>query len=141
MPLHYRVALWAAAHVVPSMSVSGKGLKIWPSDNIEILRANYRDPLFQKQTRSDAVWGLVNLMDEARHAPEKLTNSPPILLVYGAKDQVIPAAPTKAVIAVLGARAEVHEYPNGYHMLLRDLGREAPLKDIVSWTQRLEAQK
>jgi alpha-beta hydrolase superfamily lysophospholipase len=138
MPLLYRIALWTAAHFLPSMTVSGKGLKIWPSDNIEMLRAISRDPLFQKKTRSDAVWGLVNLMDSARHAPEKLTNPPPILIVYGAKDQIIPAKPTKAVIAALGNRAEVHEYPNGYHMLLRDLSREAPLKDIVSWVEKLE---
>lgn len=138
MPLLYRVALWTASHLFPSMTVSGKGLKIWPSDNIEMLRAISRDPLFQKQTRSDAVWGLVNLMDAARHAPEKLSNPPPILLVYGAKDQIIPAKPTKAVIAALGNRAEVHEYPNGYHMLLRDLGREAPLKDIVGWVGKIE---
>jgi alpha-beta hydrolase superfamily lysophospholipase len=123
------------------MTVSGKGLKIWPSDNIEMLRAISRDPLFQKQTRSDAVWGLVNLMDAARHAPEKLSNPPPILLVYGAKDQIIPAKPTKAVIAALGNRAEVHEYPNGYHMLLRDLGREPPLKDIVGWVGKIEKTK
>jgi alpha-beta hydrolase superfamily lysophospholipase len=138
MPVLYRVALWCAAHVVPSMTVSGKGLKIWPSDNIEMLRAISRDPLFQKKTRSDAVWGLVNLMDDARHAPEKLGDTPPILLLYGAKDQIIPAKPTKAVIAALGNRAEVHEYPNGYHMLLRDLSREAPLKDIVSWIGKLK---
>jgi alpha-beta hydrolase superfamily lysophospholipase len=106
-----------------------------------MLRAISRDPLFQKQTRSDAVWGLVNLMDAARHAPEKLSNPPPILLVYGAKDQIIPAKPTKAVIAALGDRAEVHEYPNGYHMLLRDLGREAPLKDIVGWVGKIEKTK
>ncbi len=140
MPLLYRAALWTAAHVVPSMTVSGKGLKIWPSDNIEMLRAIARDPLFQKETRSDAVWGLVNLMDEARRAPEKISNAPPILILYGAKDQIIPTGPTKAVIAELGAKAEAHEYPNGYHMLLRDLGREAPLRDIVSWVDRLAAK-
>lgn len=141
MPFYYRIALWTAAHFLPSMTVSGKGLKIWPSDNIEMLRAISRDPLFQKKTRSDAVWGLVNLMDDARHAPEKLSNPPPILIVYGAKDQIIPAKPTKAVIAALGNRAEVHEYPNGYHMLLRDLSREAPLKAIVDWVGNLEKNK
>jgi alpha-beta hydrolase superfamily lysophospholipase len=140
MPLLYRIALWTAAHFLPSMTVTGKGLKIWPSDNIEMLRAISRDPLFQKETRSDAVWGLVNLMDRARKAPEKITAAPPILFLYGAKDQIIPAAPTKAVIAELGDRAEVHEYPNGYHMLLRDLGREAPLKDIVGWVDKLAAK-
>jgi acylglycerol lipase len=141
MPLLYRVALWAAAHVAPSMTVSGKGLKIWPSDNIPMLRAISRDPLFQKDTRSDAVWGLVNLMDEARQAPEKLSNPPPILVLYGAKDQIIPAAPTKAVIAALGDHAQSHEYPNGYHMLLRDLDREVILKDIVDWIAQLNRQK
>jgi len=140
MPLLYRIALWTAAHLLPSMTVTGKGLKIWPSDNIDMLRAISRDPLFQKETRSDAVWGLVNLMDQARKTPKKITTAPPILIVYGAKDQIIPAAPTKAVIAELGNKAEVHEYPNGYHMLLRDLGREAPLKDIVSWVDKLAAK-
>lgn len=137
MPLLYRVALWTAAHLLPSMTVSGKGLNIWPSDNIEMLRAIARDPLFQKKTRSDAVWGLVNLMDEASHAPEKISDPPPILFLYGAKDQIIPAGPTKAVIAALGARAEVHEYPGGYHMLLRDLDRQTVLNDIVRWVGRI----
>jgi len=140
MPLLYRIALWAGAHFLPSMTVSGKGLKIWPSDNIDMLRAISHDPLFQKQTRSDAVWGLVNLMDDARHAPEKLTTAPPILILYGAKDQIIPAKPTKAVIAELGTKAEAHEYPNGYHMLLRDLHRDEPLKEIVAWVDRLSAK-
>ena len=45
------------------------------------------------------------------------------------------------MIAALGNRAEVHEYPNGYHMLLRDLGREAPLKDIVGWVGKIEKTK
>ena len=31
-----------------------------------------RDPLFQHSARADQVYGLVNLMDEARHAPEHL---------------------------------------------------------------------
>jgi len=57
MPVLYRVALWVTAHTFPGMHVSGKGLKIWPSDNIEMLRKLSRDPLFQKQTRADEVWG------------------------------------------------------------------------------------
>jgi alpha-beta hydrolase superfamily lysophospholipase len=141
MPLLYRVALWTAAHFLPAMTVSGKGLKIWPSDNIEMLRAISRDPLFRKQTRSDAVWGLVNLMDAARRAPQTFAAAPPILFLYGAKDQIIPAAPTKAVIAALGARAQVHEYPNGYHMLLRDLDRKTVLDDMIAWVSKIEAKK
>ncbi len=65
MPLSYRAALWATAHVVPWKTFTGKGLKIWPSDNIEMLRKLARDPLFQHATRADAIYGVVNVMDEA----------------------------------------------------------------------------
>jgi acylglycerol lipase len=137
MPLSYRIALWATAHTLPWLTLSGKGLKIWPSDNIEMLRKLSRDPLFQHQTRADAVYGLVNLMDEARHAPEKLpAGTPPILLVYGAKDQIIPKEPTEAVVAGLGNRARVIRYENGYHMLLRDLEGKTVWTDLRDWIAR-----
>ena len=133
MPIPYRAALWLTAHTVPWLELSGKGLKIWPSDNIEMLRKLSRDPLFQKKTRADAVWGLVNLMDAARKAPEHLAAPPPIFFLYGAKDQIIPHAPTEAVAKELGQRAEVHEYPDGYHMLLRDLDGPGIWKDVAEW--------
>ena len=140
MPPHYRAALWFAAHVLPRMKVSGNGLKIWPSDNIEMLKALSRDPLFQHQTRADAVYGLVDLMDEARRAAGELKSPPPILFLYGAHDQVIPAKPTLAVIAALGPLAQVHRYDRGYHMLLRDLDRQLVFDDIVSWLSRTAHQ-
>jgi alpha-beta hydrolase superfamily lysophospholipase len=138
MPLSYRVALWLTAHIAPSLELSGKGLHIWPSDNIEMLRKLSRDPLFQKHTRADAVWGLVNLMDAARKAPLRLpADTPPILYLYGDKDQIVPRAPTVAVANELGKRAEVHEYPDGYHMLLRDLDGPSIWKDIVTWVDKI----
>ncbi len=138
MPFYYRTALWLTAHTVPWMTFSGSGLKIWPSDNIPMLRANGRDPLFQKKARTDAIWGLVNLMDEARHAPETLKSAPPILMLYGEKDQIIPRAPTEAVVKALEAKApsisaQVHVYPKGYHMLLRDLNAAVVWKDVVAF--------
>ena len=135
MPIPYPVTLWLTAHMVPGLKLSGKGLKIWPSDNIEMLRKLSRDPLFQKKTRADAVWGLVDLMDAARKAPDRLGATPPILFLYGAKDQIIPRAPTEAVAKELGGRAEVHEYPDGYHMLLRDLDGPGIWKDVVTWIE------
>jgi alpha-beta hydrolase superfamily lysophospholipase len=108
-------------------------LHIVACDNIAVLRKLSRDPLFQHSARADQVYGLVNLMDEARHAPEHLSDPPPILFLYGAKDQVIPAKPTDATIAALGARAEVHRDDNGYHMLLRDLDGESQWKIVADW--------
>jgi alpha-beta hydrolase superfamily lysophospholipase len=135
MPVSYRVALWLAAHTFPAMTLSGRGVvHIWPSDNIPMLRAYSRDPLVQKETRSDAVYGLVNLMDEARHAPENLGGpTPPILFLYGKNDQVIPAPPTEAVLKELGPRAQIHRYDHGYHMLLRDLDGMTIWQDVVDW--------
>ena len=33
-------------------------------------------------------------------------------------------------------RADVREYPKGYHMLLRDLDGEAVDKDVAAWVLR-----
>jgi alpha-beta hydrolase superfamily lysophospholipase len=133
MPISYRAALWLTAHTMPWLELSGKGLKIWPSDNIEMLKKLSRDPLFQKKTRADAVWGLVNLMDAARRAPKNLGATPPILFLYGTKDQIIPRAPTEAVTKELGRQATVRQYPDGYHMLLRDLDGPSVWKDVAEW--------
>ena len=135
MPMSHRAALWLTAHLVPWLHVSGNGLHIWPSDNIPMLRKLSRDPLFQQDARTDQVYGLVGLMDDARHAPEHLTALPPILFVYGAKDQVIPREPTEAVIKALDGKAVVRRYDNGFHMLLRDLEGEHVWGDIAGWIE------
>lgn len=155
MPFYYSTALWLTAHTMPWLTVTGKGLKIWPSDNIEMLKKFSRDPMVIKATRTDAVWGLVNLMDDARQAAGRLKNPPPVLMLYGEKDQVIPRAPTEAVVKALSGKVdpgfpsesaatkafkdspsgqfEIHVYPKGYHMLLRDLNGPEVWKDVINW--------
>jgi alpha-beta hydrolase superfamily lysophospholipase len=137
MPMLYRVALFLGAHILPNMilpnSAAARVKKIMASDNIPMLIALGKDPLFQKETRTASLYGLVNLMDEARTAPERITAAPPILILYGAKDQIIPAKPTEAVIAALKDKAQVKHYENGYHMLLRDLEGETVDRDIAGW--------
>jgi alpha-beta hydrolase superfamily lysophospholipase len=137
MPMTYRAALFLAAHLLPGLILSNSAashvVTIIPSDNIEMLRALSRDPLFQKKTRTDTLFGLVNLMDEAREAPTRIKAPPPILFLYGARDQIIPAKPTQAVIESLGARAVVKRYEQGYHMLLRDLEGEQVDRDAAAW--------
>jgi alpha-beta hydrolase superfamily lysophospholipase len=135
MPVTYRIALWFGAHFLPGMNVSGEGLHIVACDNIEVLKKLSRDPVYQHSARADQVYGLVNLMDQARHAPEHLADPPPILFLYGAKDQVIPKEPTEATIAELGPKADVHRDENGYHMLLRDLDGEAQWAIVANWIE------
>jgi acylglycerol lipase len=137
MPFLYRTALFLGAHLLPGMILSNTAatsvVKVVPSDNVPMLIALGRDPLFQKKTRADTLFGLVNLMDEARNAPQNITTAPPILFLYGANDQVIPAKPTQAVIAGLGNKAMVKRYDHGWHMLLRDLEGAAVDKDVGDW--------
>jgi alpha-beta hydrolase superfamily lysophospholipase len=133
MPLAYRAVLWIGAHMLPAMHVSGKGLHIWATDNLAVLRQLGHDPLYQHSARVDQVYGLVRLMSEARRAPEKTAAHPPILFLYGGNDQVIPAEPTEAVAKELDGSTTVIRYPDGYHMLLRDLEAEPRWNDVLVW--------
>jgi acylglycerol lipase len=139
MPVSYRVALWVTSRSFRWWPLSGSGLKIMPSDNIPMLIAIGRDPLFQKRARADAIYGLVSLMDEAYDSPARL-NRLPIMLAYGGNDQIIPKRPTDEVVAKLGPNATVKRYPQGYHMLLRDLDGGTRWADIALWVGA-QAQK
>ncbi len=130
----YRASLWLAATLAPRWQLSSKGLDIWPSDNIEMLRAFVADPLVIKGTRADAIAGLVALMDEAEASLERLDQK--TLILVGEKDQIVPSGAFDAMRAKLTA-ADCREiiYPEGYHMLLRDLQREVVYQDILTWIE------
>jgi acylglycerol lipase len=132
----YGAVLWAAARLAPSYTLTGRGLEIMPSDNIEMLRALGRDPLVIKGTQIGTIYGLVNLMESAYDAASHIRV--PVLLLYGAKDEIVPAPPVDKVRrAMLAAGTEVTNgcYAEGYHMLLRDLQRETVWRDIASWVE------
>ncbi|WP_299625507.1 alpha/beta hydrolase [Pelagibius sp.] len=137
MPLGQRVALWLGARLIPWARFSGRGLGIQASDNIEMLRGLGRDPLFIKETRVDAVFGLVNLMDAAYEAAPRIETD--ALLLYGEKDEVVPADPTYAFWGRLPPEAAARQrralYTEGWHMLLRDLQAQVVIDDIAAWTR------
>lgn len=133
----YKSALWLTAHTMPSKTATGSGLEIWPSDNIEMLRAFSKDPLVIKKTRIDAVYGVVNLMDDAYSAASQL--SAPVLYLYGEKDEIVPARPTYHVMASITAPKRLVRYENGWHMLLRDKQRERVWADILAWIRNRNA--
>ena len=141
MPFYQRGALWLASHTLPWMKVTGQGLRIRASDNLEMLRALSRDPLVIKETRVDAVHGLADLMDAALEAAPRLAT--PALVLYGARDQVIPGDPVQRMIRSLpetGAeRRRIAYYENGWHMLLRDLQGPVVWRDIQSWIENKDA--
>ena len=137
MPMPYRVALYMVAHVTPGIiltnSAASRVVTVVPSDNVPLLIALGKDPLFQKKTRADTLLGLVDLMDEARRAAGALQSPPPILYLHGKKDQVIPERAADAAIRDLGGHIALREYPNGYHMLLRDLEGAIVQNAVANW--------
>jgi acylglycerol lipase len=135
MPFYQRVALWLAARIVPWMHLSGQGLNITPSDNVEMLRALGRDPLVIKETRVDAIWGLVNLMDRALVDANRFDAR--ALILYGERDEIIAMGPTRKMLDSLpdtdGNQRRIALYETGYHMLIRDLMAETIWRDVESW--------
>lgn len=127
--------LWLAAHTVPWLELTGEGLNIHPSDNIAMLREMARDPRVIKETRVDAIYGLVDLMDLAYASTLKL----PIrtLILYGSREDVMPDGAVLAMLRRLPRDADrkprVALYRDGHHMLLRDLQAGLVLDDVVAW--------
>ncbi len=135
MDLLPKMALWAAVRFLPTTVLSGQGLRIMASDNLPMLRALGRDPMVIKGARVDTVYGLVDIMDSALDAAPRL--GAPLLLMYGAQDQVIPAPAIEAFVAHLPAdpdhRRRLAYYEHGYHLLLRDLDGPVVAEDVASW--------
>ncbi len=127
----YKSALWLTAHTVPSETATGSGLDIWPTDNIDALRAYSRDPLNIKATRFDAMYGLVGLMDEAYDDAARIKM--PVLYLAGAHDEIVPAAPTRRTMRHIKAPKRLVIYAKGWHMLLHDRQREWVYRDILAW--------
>lgn len=133
MPWYQRWALWLGAHTVPFETLTGKRLHIRPSDNLEALRALGRDRRVIKATRIDAIWGLTTLMDQAMRAADRLRL--PAFVLYGQRDQIIPKQPVFRWLERFPDHPDlkIGFYPQGYHLLLRDLNAATPLRDIVTW--------
>ena len=133
MPALNRVALFTAARLFPSARFTGSGFHILASDNIPMLIALGHDPLFIKATRSDTIFGLVDMMD-AGYAAGPITTRP-VLLLYGAHDELIPVAPMRDVARrqIRSPGARVAFYPHGWHMLLRDLEQRRVANDVAAW--------
>lgn len=133
MPGYQTAALWLTVHTLPWLKFSGRGLGLTPSDNIEMLHALSRDPLVIKDTRVDAMWGIVNLMDAALDAAPHF--DAPALFLYGVKDEIVPPDATLRMFGDLpdAGPHTIAIYAEGYHMLLRDLQAATVWQDVLAW--------
>jgi acylglycerol lipase len=135
LPLVYKMSLWVTAHTPVSLRPLNPPRavvrKITASDNIPMLQRLGRDPNMLFATRLDAVYGLVNLMEKAFKSAHKAP--PRTLVLYGSKDQIIPRPSVERTVARLPTTIQSVEYPEGYHMLTRDLQAQRVWRDIVAF--------
>jgi alpha-beta hydrolase superfamily lysophospholipase len=128
-----RMALWVTKTTIPGLWLKAPpGLNIHPSDNIEMLRALSRDALVHKGARADMTAGLMDLMDMAAGDAGKIRL--PALVLFGAHEEVLPQPAVEAFLKRLAAgNVRVAYYPQGYHMLLRDLNGDIVWRDVAAW--------
>jgi len=127
------------SHTVPRVAVASSVPGITPTDNMTALNRMSRDPLTIRETRVDASKGLVDLMDDALSAAPRLgARTPPMLLVYGARDQLVPPVATRALLDRLrpDAPARIAYYNGIHHMPLRDLQAPTVIGDMLAWMER-----
>ncbi|MBT8473123.1 MAG: alpha/beta hydrolase [Marinicaulis sp.] len=131
LPLPYRISANLAAGFAPGKTLTGERAERQATDNIEVLREMWRDPLVIKQTRLDAVVGVIRIMGEAYAAPEAVET--PVLFLIGEKDEIIPVKKQANAAERLAAKTDIKRYPDGWHMLFRDLQAEIVWRDVAGW--------
>lgn len=129
-------SLWIAARTMGDRAVEAPewAVRALPaSDNRLELFRNYRDPNSLISTRFDTLYGLVDLMETASRRLGEVRA--PTLLLYGAHDNVIQDRPMRQALARAGARPGLRTafYPDGWHLLNRDLQAETVYRDVAAW--------
>ena len=132
LPPFYRFTAWFFAHVMPWNHATGAGLRRRPSDNRDMLLANGRDERNIFRTRMDAVYGVMQAMNAGQTRARRIRGVP-LLVLYGRNDEIIPPPPIRRMLGQLEADYRFVHYPDGWHMLLRDLQAETVWRDIAAW--------
>ncbi len=129
----FRMSAYFAEAAFPDVRWSGGGVvKIQASDNVEMLKALGADPYYLPNPSSTELMGLIRVMDRAEAAAPGLDL--PSLLLYGAKDEVLPKRPMFKVYDRTGGETDSKIYPEGWHMLLRDLQAPNVWRDVAEFS-------
>jgi alpha-beta hydrolase superfamily lysophospholipase len=135
MAAAYRLSLWWANKTVPWLKLSAHRLGIKPSDNLAALRRAMHPEVRRQSASITVLNGLTDLMDAALATAGQ--RRAPTLFLYGGKDQLVP----KRAMAACWSRERAAQaceqvfafYPDGYHLLQRDLAGSVVTQDVVNW--------
>lgn len=126
-------------HLIPWMPAGPTSIDYKPTDNPKTMEKLRNDPLMLRQPRFDLGYGLLDLMDEACAAAERVHL--PYLMMHGMGDKIVPSSPIKSTIAVMPRRedSKLAFYKDGYHLLMRDKEGPKVAADVASWIADHEA--
>ena len=141
MPWYQRASLQWFNAIAPDFTFTGRGIQslgIRPTDDPAVSRDLSLDPLFIKETRVSSLYGVTQLMGQALNHPIEFPV--PTLVLYGLKDKIIPPQPTcywltrlVSIPSQSPANLRFIVYPNGWHMLTRQLEAKRVIRDIEAW--------
>ena len=131
MPLLYRISANVAATFAPGKTLTGERAGRRSTDNIAALKEMIADPYVIKPTRLDAVLGVTRIMGDAWDATDEVGGR--ILILTGTRDEIIPPDAQDKAAERLCGEVERRFYPEGWHLLLRDLQAETVYRDIAAW--------
>lgn len=137
LPIIYRASVNIAAAIAPGKSLTGERAARQATDNIPVLREMQADPFVVKETRIDAVLGVVRIMGEAYDASDEVGGD--ILFLLGEKDEIIPVKSMERAADRLCGDVDIRRYEDGWHMLFRDLQAENVWRDIAGWVEQKNA--
>ncbi|MBA3346126.1 MAG: alpha/beta hydrolase, partial [Gemmatimonadales bacterium] len=119
--------------------------RVWPRFSLRTgmdLSGLARDPLVAQTVLADPLFHRVataRLSTEVVAAIARVqAGAPhfrlPLLVLHGAADRMVPPEGSRAFIArVSHPDKELREYPEAYHVLFADVGREQVLADLERW--------
>ena len=140
-PFAYRSILWLAAHLAPGKVFTPPAWlvrEVSPTDNRAELFAMSYDPLMVWGARSDALYGLVDTMDQAWRDVGNLHG--PTFYLYGARDQIIPRNAADTAVARLPHGDRSACYVKGHHLLMRDEHALSVWRDVETFIRDPSAE-
>ena len=133
-PLPNRTALWIVGKTGRTVDFDPPKLLgnfFKPTDNVPEMMRMREDPLMTWGTRTDTLYGVVDLMQAASASAG--TIKVPTLYLYGYQDIVIPKNAAFQAAGRLKPTDKTGYYLDGHHLLLVDQQRERVFEDVLGF--------
>lgn len=132
MHWYERWPLRVLSHSWRGLKLSGRVTGKRPTDDPATLAYLRNDPSVLRKARVDVLYGVANLMDTVTTSTKVEI---PTLILYGGHDEIVPERPMCRWVATLDVDEpwQFAVYPDGWHLLTRDLQAATLLEDLSAW--------